>query len=135
VVNLSRFKAGGRRWSNVFIFASITACDQCDAHVTAASAAPAPAEPATSHPDSADSTGWQAPRLQLARRAPPKGTVALSDPATDQPKEFLQHNCYVQANRWAGQLLPYWTRDLEMLESRTLDGHTQELIYRPTLHA
>jgi len=24
---------------------------------------------------------------------------------------------------------------LEMLESRTLDGHTQELIYRPTLHA
>jgi dihydrofolate reductase len=25
--------------------------------------------------------------------------------------------------------------DLELLESRTLDGHTQELIYRPTLHA
>ena len=24
--------------------------------------------------------------------------------------------------------------DLELLESRTLDGHTQELIYRPTLH-
>ena len=24
--------------------------------------------------------------------------------------------------------------DLEMVESRTLDGHTQELIYRPTLH-
>ena len=25
--------------------------------------------------------------------------------------------------------------DLELLESHTLDGHTQELIYRPTLHA
>jgi dihydrofolate reductase len=25
--------------------------------------------------------------------------------------------------------------DLELLESRTLDGHTQELTYRPTLHA
>jgi dihydrofolate reductase len=25
--------------------------------------------------------------------------------------------------------------DLELLESRTLDGHTQELIYRPALHA
>ena len=25
--------------------------------------------------------------------------------------------------------------DLELLESRTLDGHIQELIYRPTLHA
>ena len=24
--------------------------------------------------------------------------------------------------------------DLELLEARTLDGHTQELIYRPTLH-
>jgi hypothetical protein len=24
--------------------------------------------------------------------------------------------------------------DLEMIESRTLDGRTQELIYRPTLH-
>ena len=24
--------------------------------------------------------------------------------------------------------------DLEMVESQTLDGHTQELIYRPTLH-
>ena len=24
--------------------------------------------------------------------------------------------------------------DLEMVETRTLDGHTQELIYRPTLH-
>jgi dihydrofolate reductase len=24
--------------------------------------------------------------------------------------------------------------DLELMESRTLDGHTQELIYRPTLH-
>jgi len=24
--------------------------------------------------------------------------------------------------------------DLELLESRTLDGNTQELIYRPTLH-
>jgi dihydrofolate reductase len=25
--------------------------------------------------------------------------------------------------------------DLELIESRTLDGHTQELTYRPTLHA
>ena len=25
--------------------------------------------------------------------------------------------------------------DLELVESRTLDGHTLELIYRPTLHA
>ena len=25
--------------------------------------------------------------------------------------------------------------DLELIDSRTLDGHTQELIYRPTLHA
>jgi dihydrofolate reductase len=25
--------------------------------------------------------------------------------------------------------------DLELIESRTLDGHTQELIYRPTLHS
>ena len=25
--------------------------------------------------------------------------------------------------------------DLELIESRTLDGNTQELIYRPTLHA
>jgi dihydrofolate reductase len=25
--------------------------------------------------------------------------------------------------------------DLELIESRTLDGHTQELLYRPTLHA
>ncbi|MEV4014296.1 sigma factor [Nonomuraea angiospora] len=25
--------------------------------------------------------------------------------------------------------------DLELIESRTLDGHSQELIYRPTLHA
>ena len=25
--------------------------------------------------------------------------------------------------------------DLELIESRTFDGHTQELIYRPTLHA
>ena len=24
--------------------------------------------------------------------------------------------------------------DLDLIESRTLDGHTQELIYRPTLH-
>ena len=24
--------------------------------------------------------------------------------------------------------------DLELLESRTLDGHTQELVYRPTVH-
>jgi hypothetical protein len=24
--------------------------------------------------------------------------------------------------------------DLELIESRTLDGHTQELIYRPILH-
>ena len=24
--------------------------------------------------------------------------------------------------------------DLELIESRTLDGHTQELTYRPTLH-
>ena len=24
--------------------------------------------------------------------------------------------------------------DLELIEGRTLDGHTQELIYRPTLH-
>jgi dihydrofolate reductase len=24
--------------------------------------------------------------------------------------------------------------DLELVESRTLDGHTQELIYRPTAH-
>lgn len=24
--------------------------------------------------------------------------------------------------------------DLELLESRTLDGRTQELVYRPTLH-
>ena len=24
--------------------------------------------------------------------------------------------------------------DLELIENRTLDGHTQELIYRPTLH-
>ena len=24
--------------------------------------------------------------------------------------------------------------DLELVESRTLDGHTQELSYRPTLH-
>jgi dihydrofolate reductase len=37
---------------------------------------------------------------------------------------------------------PGWTRssrgaadfDLELLESRTLEGHTQQLIYRPTLH-
>jgi hypothetical protein len=34
-----------------------------------------------------------------------------------------------------------WTRssgaadfDMELIESRTLDGHIQELIYRPTLH-
>ena len=25
--------------------------------------------------------------------------------------------------------------DLELIESRTFDGHTQELIYRPTLHS
>jgi hypothetical protein len=25
--------------------------------------------------------------------------------------------------------------DLELIESRTLDGNTQELIYRPALHA
>jgi hypothetical protein len=25
--------------------------------------------------------------------------------------------------------------DLELIESRTLDGNTQELTYRPTLHA
>ena len=25
--------------------------------------------------------------------------------------------------------------DLELIEQRTLDGHTQELVYRPTLHA
>ena len=25
--------------------------------------------------------------------------------------------------------------DLELLQSQTLDGNTQELIYRPTLHA
>ena len=25
--------------------------------------------------------------------------------------------------------------DLELIESRTLDGHTQELTYRPALHA
>ena len=25
--------------------------------------------------------------------------------------------------------------DLELLESQTFDGHTQELVYRPTLHA
>ena len=25
--------------------------------------------------------------------------------------------------------------DLELIESRTLDGHIQELIYRPALHA
>ena len=25
--------------------------------------------------------------------------------------------------------------DLELIESRTLDGHTQELVYRPTLHS
>jgi hypothetical protein len=25
--------------------------------------------------------------------------------------------------------------DLELLEHRTLDGHIQELIYRPSLHA
>lgn len=25
--------------------------------------------------------------------------------------------------------------DLELIETRTLDGHTQELVYRPTLHA
>ena len=25
--------------------------------------------------------------------------------------------------------------DLELIEHRTLDGHIQELIYRPTLHA
>ncbi len=25
--------------------------------------------------------------------------------------------------------------DLDLIECRTLDGHTQELIYRPTLHA
>ena len=25
--------------------------------------------------------------------------------------------------------------DLELIETRTLDGRTQELIYRPTLHA
>ncbi|GAA2294008.1 hypothetical protein GCM10010402_60680 [Actinomadura luteofluorescens] len=25
--------------------------------------------------------------------------------------------------------------DLELIESRTLDGHTQELVYRPTLPA
>jgi len=25
--------------------------------------------------------------------------------------------------------------DLELIESRTLDGHIQELIYRPTLHS
>ena len=24
--------------------------------------------------------------------------------------------------------------DLELVEHRTLDGHTQELVYRPTLH-
>jgi hypothetical protein len=24
--------------------------------------------------------------------------------------------------------------DLELVESRTLDGHTQELVYRPTAH-
>ena len=24
--------------------------------------------------------------------------------------------------------------DLELIECRTLDGHTQELIYRPSLH-
>ena len=24
--------------------------------------------------------------------------------------------------------------DLELLEDRTLDGHIQELVYRPTLH-
>jgi hypothetical protein len=24
--------------------------------------------------------------------------------------------------------------DLELIEARTLDGHTQELTYRPTLH-
>ena len=24
--------------------------------------------------------------------------------------------------------------DLELIDSRTLDGHTQELIYRPTVH-
>jgi len=24
--------------------------------------------------------------------------------------------------------------DLQLIESRTLDGHTQELVYRPTLH-
>jgi riboflavin biosynthesis pyrimidine reductase len=24
--------------------------------------------------------------------------------------------------------------DLELLENRTLDGHIQELVYRPTLH-
>ena len=24
--------------------------------------------------------------------------------------------------------------DLELVESRTLDGHTQELVYRPTVH-
>ncbi len=24
--------------------------------------------------------------------------------------------------------------DLELIESRTLDGHIQELVYRPTMH-
>jgi hypothetical protein len=34
---------------------------------------------------------------------------------------------------WVVRELPM-NFDLELLESRTLDGNTQELIYRPTLH-
>jgi hypothetical protein len=44
------------------------------------------------------------------------------------------------ASRWAsnsGPCLPQYGAadfDLELLETRRLDGRTQELVYRPTLH-
>jgi hypothetical protein len=43
-------------------------------------------------------------------------------------------SCHHRSDRTGPDLPGAAELDMELIENRTLDGHIQELIYRPTLH-
>src|SRR5262249_51648448 len=88
------------------------------------------------------------PRRRRRHRRPAeagvRGAVALARQPVDEPGADGRRPgrprpgdalpCDHRSDRSAPDLPGWADFDLELIESRTLDGHTQELIYRPTLH-
>jgi hypothetical protein len=71
----------------------------------------------------------------VAPNAVPAEDLFSSPEKQDDPRVRQWMSQWSELHAW---LLPQrFTRenfDLELIETRTLDGRTQELIYRPTLH-